>query len=137
MVRHKGPASSAEAHVLSNRTGEEYTESSTHAAGLWGDALQARTTIEEYAMKKKGTGGEKSLPVESTAVDLLPDRLLRLQQVLALIPVSRSTWYAGIQGGRYPRGQKISERLVGWRLGDIIKLAKASSDKNIVDDAVG
>jgi prophage regulatory protein len=54
---------------------------------------------------------------------------LRLPQIIgdsraeppipALIPVSRSTWWAGIAAGRYPRAIKIGARISGWRVQDI------------------
>lgn len=42
------------------------------------------------------------------------DRLLRLPDVLAKFPVGRSTWYAGMRAGRYPKPVRISQRAVGW-----------------------
>lgn len=44
---------------------------------------------------------------------------LRLPDVLRLVPVSRSTWWNGIQEGRYPRGVKLGPRATGWRVEDI------------------
>ena len=35
---------------------------------------------------------------------------LRLPQVLALIPVSRSAWWAGCKSGRYPKPVKLGPR---------------------------
>ena len=46
-------------------------------------------------------------------------RLYRLPQVLARIPVSRSSWYAGINSGRYPRGFSLGPRTTVWRSDDI------------------
>ncbi|HXI86690.1 MAG TPA: AlpA family phage regulatory protein [Parvularculaceae bacterium] len=43
----------------------------------------------------------------------------RLRKVLELIPVSRSTWYAGVKSGRYPAPVRISENIVAWRASDI------------------
>lgn len=43
------------------------------------------------------------------------DALIRLPEVLRLIPISRSAWYKGIAEGRYPRSIKLSERAVAWR----------------------
>ena len=51
-----------------------------------------------------------------------PLGFLRLPQVLALIPVCKATWWAGIQTGRFPRGIKLSMRTTGWRRADIEKL---------------
>jgi len=47
---------------------------------------------------------------------------LRLKSVLALIPISRSSWYQGIKEGRYPKAVKLSPRTSGWRKSDIIRL---------------
>lgn len=50
----------------------------------------------------------------------LPDTgFVRLPVVLALIPVSRSAWWAGIKAGRYPRPVKLSDRTTAWRAEDI------------------
>ena len=48
--------------------------------------------------------------------------LLRLPQVLALIPVSRSAWWAGCKSGRYPNPVKLGPRTTAWRAADIAAL---------------
>lgn len=48
--------------------------------------------------------------------------LLRLPQVLALIPVSRSAWWAGCKSGRYPKPVKLGPRTTAWRATDIAAL---------------
>lgn len=40
--------------------------------------------------------------------------LLRIKQVLKFIPVSRSSWWAGVKSGRYPKPFKLSERTTVW-----------------------
>ena len=60
---------------------------------------------------------------------------LRLRQILgdqkanppvpAVIPVSRSNWYAGIKAGRYPAPVKLSERCSAWRVQDIRALIES------------
>jgi prophage regulatory protein len=47
------------------------------------------------------------------------DALLRLPQVLALFPVSRSAWYHGIAAGKYPQPIRLGPRTVAWRSSDI------------------
>jgi prophage regulatory protein len=42
--------------------------------------------------------------------------------ILPLIPVSRSTWWAGVKSGRYPSPVKLSARVTAWRCEDIRKL---------------
>lgn len=54
--------------------------------------------------------------------------LLRLPQVLEIIPVSRATWYAGVKAGLYPLQVKIGQRAVAWRRSDIEALAASFSN---------
>ena len=49
---------------------------------------------------------------------------LRLNQVLAIFPVGKSTWWAGIKNGKYPKGVKIGARATAWRIEDIQSLIK-------------
>ena len=47
---------------------------------------------------------------------------LRLAGVLAPkgpIPVSRSTWWAGVKDGRFPKPLKLGPRTTVWRIEDI------------------
>ena len=50
------------------------------------------------------------------------ERLLRLNQVLARVPISRATWYAGIKDGRFPPPVKLGARISAWREGDVLVL---------------
>lgn len=49
---------------------------------------------------------------------------VRLPVVLAVFPISRSAWWAGIKRGIYPAGVKLSHRCTAWRVEDIRKLLK-------------
>ncbi len=46
----------------------------------------------------------------------------RLPTVLSIIPVSRSSWWAGIKAGRYPAGVKLGPNITAWRCSDIHEL---------------
>tara|TARA_R110000751_G_scaffold1817_5_gene6609 strand:- start:1824 stop:2030 length:207 start_codon:yes stop_codon:yes gene_type:complete len=48
-----------------------------------------------------------------------PKRLLRLEQVLERIPVSKSTWWAGVRSGRFPESIRMGERCTMWQESDI------------------
>lgn len=48
--------------------------------------------------------------------------LFRVDQVLKYVPVSRSTWWAGVKVGKYPQPVKLSERVTCWRASDIKEL---------------
>jgi predicted DNA-binding transcriptional regulator AlpA len=48
---------------------------------------------------------------------------LRLKEVLALIPVSKSTWWAGVREGRFPKPtKKFGTRISAWDVKDISPL---------------
>lgn len=58
---------------------------------------------------------------------VLPDTgFLRLPQVLALIPISRSAWWAGIRKGSFPKGIKLGSKTTVWRAEDIRALIQQS-----------
>ena len=57
------------------------------------------------------------------------DILLRLPQVLSIIPVSRSAWWAGCKNGRYPKPVKLGPRTSAWRASDIKALLEKISLK--------
>lgn len=44
-----------------------------------------------------------------------PDRILRINTVLARTGLSRSTMYRKIQNGTFPKNVQISTRCAGWR----------------------
>lgn len=51
------------------------------------------------------------------------DGYLRLKEVLALIPVSKSTWWAGVHEGRFPKPtKKFGTRISAWDVKDISPL---------------
>ncbi|WP_131196058.1 helix-turn-helix transcriptional regulator [Lichenihabitans psoromatis] len=53
--------------------------------------------------------------------------LVRLAQILSPagpIPVSRSTWWAGVKAGRFPQPVKLGPRTTCWRVDDIRRLAE-------------
>ena len=54
--------------------------------------------------------------------DLPKTGFLRLPQVLSLVPVSRSTWWAGVRERRFPQPVKLGERCTAWKAEDIADL---------------
>jgi len=57
-------------------------------------------------------------------------RLIRLTEVLELLPISRSSWWAGVQTGKYPRPVKLGPRTTCWRLVDILELTERGVKPN-------
>lgn len=44
---------------------------------------------------------------------------LRLPQVLAIFPISKSAWWDGCRTGRYPKPIKLGPRTTVWKAEDI------------------
>jgi predicted DNA-binding transcriptional regulator AlpA len=61
-------------------------------------------------------------------IDRGADTLIRLKEVLALLPIGRSTWYAGIRTGRFPKPVKLGQRVSAYRLRDILALIERGQD---------
>lgn len=64
---------------------------------------------------------------------ILPEAgFLRLPQIIGdkrtvpptppIIPVSKSTWWAGVKSGLYPKPVKLGRRITAWRVSDIRRL---------------
>jgi prophage regulatory protein len=61
-----------------------------------------------------------------------PDGLLRIAQICGdakaqppiqpLVPVSRSTWWAGVKSGRFPQPVRFGKRLTFWKASEIAAL---------------
>ena len=52
---------------------------------------------------------------------------LRLPQILAPdgpIPVGKSTWWAGVKSGRFPKPVKIGPNTTAWKRADIAALVE-------------
>lgn len=69
----------------------------------------------------------------TSAVASLPSAgFLRLSQIIGnpkanppqfpIIPVGRTTWWAGVKSGLYPKPIKLSPRVTVWRIEDILAL---------------
>lgn len=56
-------------------------------------------------------------------------RLLRIDEVLKIIPVSKSNWWDGVKKGRYPESVRLGSRITCWRLKDIELLVENGIDK--------
>ena len=60
--------------------------------------------------------------------------LLRLPQVLSMIPISKSAWWEGCRTGRYPKPVKLGPRTTVWRAEDIADRELEGSDFKIAMD---
>jgi prophage regulatory protein len=53
------------------------------------------------------------------------DKLLRIRDVLARVPVSRASWWNGVKEGRYPAAVKLGPRTSCWRSSEIDRLIQS------------
>jgi prophage regulatory protein len=63
----------------------------------------------------------------SNFTELPASGFLRLRSIIAPggpIPVSKSTWWAGVKDGRFPKPVKLGARITVWRVEDIRALIK-------------
>lgn len=44
---------------------------------------------------------------------------VRLPQILAFIPISRSAWWAGVKSGKYPAAVKLGANTTAWKAEEI------------------
>jgi predicted DNA-binding transcriptional regulator AlpA len=54
---------------------------------------------------------------------------VRLPQVLAVIPVGKTSWWNGVKSGKYPAPVKLSPRCTAWKVEDIRALIERLSSE--------
>lgn len=62
------------------------------------------------------------------------NRFLRLPQIIGsadrgippIIPVSRTTWFAGVKAGRFPKPVRLAPRVTAWRASEIFALIESA-----------
>ena len=54
---------------------------------------------------------------------------LRLPQILAIFPISKSAWWEGCRTGRYPKPIKLSSRTTVWKAEDIAAFIERISNQ--------
>jgi len=47
---------------------------------------------------------------------------LRLEQILKIIPIGKTTWWNGVKSGRFPKPVKLGTRITAWKAEDIKSL---------------
>ena len=86
-----------------------------------------KRAVKAVAVKKKRSN--KHAPVSTMSFNLDMPGFQRLDSVLAIFPVSRAAWYAGITEGRYTAGIQIGKRSVAWSNASIKALIEDVSNQ--------
>lgn len=63
--------------------------------------------------------------------ELIHTGFVRLPQILALIPIGKSTWWAGVKTGKYPQPIKLGANTTVWKAEDIHALIKKLADSEV------
>lgn len=58
-------------------------------------------------------------------------KLLRLGDVLEIIPISKSSWWKGVAEGRFPPGYKLAPRTTVWYLEDNLELLDRIKEESL------
>jgi predicted DNA-binding transcriptional regulator AlpA len=66
--------------------------------------------------------------MQTEKITLPETGFVRLPQILKLIPVGESTWWARVKAGIYPKPVKLGERTSAWRAEDIRALIEQLSN---------
>ncbi|MDA9982510.1 AlpA family phage regulatory protein [Gammaproteobacteria bacterium] len=79
--------------------------------------------------------------------NLLDRGYVRLPQIIGnrkaeppispIIPVSKSTWWAGVRSGRFPKSYKLGPRTTAWRVSDILELIERTNREAVTDENEG
>lgn len=80
--------------------------------------------------------------MEKYSFNILPETgFLRLRQIIgdknsvpplpAIIPVSKSHWWAGVKSKKFPQPIKLGPRVTVWRVEDIKNLIHESSQNEV------
>jgi len=77
----------------------------------------ARRPVRDPARDKAAERAK--LAAERAGAVLQTDGLLKLPEILALVPLAASTWWAGCRAGRFPAPVRIGRRCTCWRAADI------------------
>ena len=105
-------------HVVA---GEERSHPPTETKGFNGaSASESRPSVPATSRKSR-----RHPPA---VVDLSQPGFLRLEQVLAVYPISRAAFYAGIATGHLPKPVALGLRSVGWRVESIRALIESPPD---------
>jgi prophage regulatory protein len=70
---------------------------------------------------KKATSSTNTKTSFSSQLD--PNRLIRLREVLQIVPVSASTWWNWVATSRAPVPVRLGKRCTCWRYADVIAMA--------------
>jgi predicted DNA-binding transcriptional regulator AlpA len=58
---------------------------------------------------------------------------VRISQILEVIPLGKTSWWAGVKSGRFPKPIKLTEHCTAWRAEDIHDLIKTIGESKSLE----
>jgi predicted DNA-binding transcriptional regulator AlpA len=59
---------------------------------------------------------------ETEVIKLPAEGFVRVPTITAVLGIGRSTWWAGVKDGRFPRPVRLGPRMTAWRVADVRKV---------------
>jgi prophage regulatory protein len=66
----------------------------------------------------------------STKNSLPETGFLRVPEIIKLIPIGKSTWWAGVKSGRYPKPLKLYPNVSAWPVEQIRELIESFKNQD-------
>ncbi|MBV6415130.1 MAG: hypothetical protein OMOMHJEC_02973 [Xanthomonadales bacterium] len=91
----------------------------THTAAATSRRRNIQPGKDRSEQRRARAAERRKLAAQQAGALLEAGGLLRLPEVLALVPVSASVWWEGCRTGRFPTPVKLSQRCTCWRAEDL------------------
>lgn len=75
------------------------------------------TKNPEPSLTPRGSSGKVDVQLED-------DQLIPLNDVLQLLRISKSSWWAGVKSGRFPAPIRLSAKTVRWSRSQILQIVQ-------------
>ena len=76
--------------------------------------------VQPQTSSPRSTAGKSAVQTNyKTLIELPSTGYVRLTQVIALVPFSKSTLWRQVKTGAFPKPVKLSARITAWRVEDV------------------
>src|SRR5687767_4029852 len=96
-------------------------------------AIPGPAAVHATLAERQNAAAAEAIASHGQRPELPLEGFVRLRTVLAVFPVSASSWWRGIREGRYPRPVKLGPHSTGWKAADIRKLIEQIEREEAAD----
>lgn len=89
--------------------------------------MRRRAVADKHAVNQATC---EAMPATTTYVTSVSDRIIRLQELLAILQISRTTAYDWQKRNILPHSVSLGPRAVGWKLSDIERFLSCLGKEN-------